>query len=309
MKDFYYILGLQPNCTLDEIKEAYRKLSKKLHPDLNQGDAYFENRFKDVNEAFETLRDPGKRARFDEQLSSDHRSRRPHQSRHRTRYASPPDFTRYKRRGPGLGMTIALVVIALIAGDYLIHWFSKPKPAPLKTALVVSPAPGRTHHIHRKKHSLKNKISGYYSKSKPDTSSKKPPVPAKTARVAEPKTAASAEAGLPFTSARPNAGKSAAPPKPAVAANILKLAPVAVQSAPKKAANTVNSNNFPCAAYVRPNATGIIYLRRSDSYNSAVIEKIPADSKVFVLEKGETYDKVTFGNTIGYVPKWALQVK
>ncbi len=65
MNDFYYILGLDANCTSNEIKEAYRKLSKKFHPDLNQGDKYFESRFREVKDAYETLIDPVKRNRYD----------------------------------------------------------------------------------------------------------------------------------------------------------------------------------------------------------------------------------------------------
>jgi len=68
MKDFYYILGIDANCTSTEIREAYRKLSKKFHPDLNQNDNYFASRFKDVNEAYETLIDPARRSKYDAAL-------------------------------------------------------------------------------------------------------------------------------------------------------------------------------------------------------------------------------------------------
>jgi hypothetical protein len=68
MKDYYYIMGLDQGCSQDDIKEVYRKMSKKLHPDLNQGDEYFDNRFKDLKEAFDTLRDPVKRIIYDAKL-------------------------------------------------------------------------------------------------------------------------------------------------------------------------------------------------------------------------------------------------
>jgi len=48
-------LGLKPGATLQEIKTAYRKLSKKFHPDVNQGDSFFEERFKEIQEAYEKL--------------------------------------------------------------------------------------------------------------------------------------------------------------------------------------------------------------------------------------------------------------
>ncbi|TAE00343.1 MAG: J domain-containing protein [Bacteroidetes bacterium] len=55
MKDYYQILGLPKNASELEIKNAYRKLSKKFHPDVNDGDFYFENMFKQILEAYETL--------------------------------------------------------------------------------------------------------------------------------------------------------------------------------------------------------------------------------------------------------------
>ncbi|MFK7951093.1 MAG: J domain-containing protein [Saprospiraceae bacterium] len=55
MKDYHYILGVEKGATKKEIKTAFRKLSKKFHPDLNDGDKYFEERFKDIREAYEAL--------------------------------------------------------------------------------------------------------------------------------------------------------------------------------------------------------------------------------------------------------------
>ena len=54
-KDYYYILGLEKGSSLDDIKKAYRKLSKKFHPDKNDGDKFFEARFKEIQEAYEYL--------------------------------------------------------------------------------------------------------------------------------------------------------------------------------------------------------------------------------------------------------------
>lgn len=67
-KNYYDILGVGKNATPDEIKSAYRKLAMKYHPDRNQGDEAAAEKFKEVNEAHETLSDQQKRAAYDYEL-------------------------------------------------------------------------------------------------------------------------------------------------------------------------------------------------------------------------------------------------
>ena len=65
-RDYYEVLGLDKNASEDDIKHAYRNLAKKYHPDMNPGDVEAEKHFKEVNEAYEVLSDPDKRAKYDQ---------------------------------------------------------------------------------------------------------------------------------------------------------------------------------------------------------------------------------------------------
>ena len=65
VKDYYNTLGVSKNATQDEIKQAFRKLARKHHPDVNPGDPGAEQRFKEINEAYEVLSDEEKRSKYD----------------------------------------------------------------------------------------------------------------------------------------------------------------------------------------------------------------------------------------------------
>ncbi|HTT83528.1 MAG TPA: molecular chaperone DnaJ [Rhizomicrobium sp.] len=64
-RDFYEVLGCRKDASIEEIKGAYRKLAKELHPDRNPGDAGCEQRFKEINQAYDVLKDGDKRAAYD----------------------------------------------------------------------------------------------------------------------------------------------------------------------------------------------------------------------------------------------------
>src|SRR5512142_584106 len=83
-KDYYQILGVERSASADDVRKAYRKLAMQYHPDRNPGDKQAEEKFKEINEAYQVLNDPQKRARFD-QLGSAYSS-------WQQRGGSPNDF-------------------------------------------------------------------------------------------------------------------------------------------------------------------------------------------------------------------------
>ena len=65
-KDYYKILGVERKASEEEVKRAYRKLALKYHPDHNPDNKQAEDKFKEINEAYQVLSDPEKRARYDQ---------------------------------------------------------------------------------------------------------------------------------------------------------------------------------------------------------------------------------------------------
>jgi len=91
-KDYYKILGVTKGATQEEITKAYKKLARKHHPDLNQGDKKSEERFKELNEAHEVLKDPEKRKMYD-QLGPNWQ--------HGQNFQRPPGFENIRFGGSG----------------------------------------------------------------------------------------------------------------------------------------------------------------------------------------------------------------
>lgn len=91
-KNYYQILGLPPTCNDEEIKRAYRKLAMKFHPDKNSNDKYFEERFKELQEAYDVLSDTTKRNEYDLRFaSSTEQSNQPKSTHRKTRQGTTPE--------------------------------------------------------------------------------------------------------------------------------------------------------------------------------------------------------------------------
>ena len=65
MKNYYQSLGIKREASPNEIKKSYRKLAQKFHPDRNDSDDFFEERFKDIQEAYEVLNNVSKKESYD----------------------------------------------------------------------------------------------------------------------------------------------------------------------------------------------------------------------------------------------------
>lgn len=81
MKDYYYFLGVSSDASAEDIRKAYRKLSLKYHPDKNPEDDFFSSRFREIQEAYDTLSDPDKRSIYNSEFSG---------QRVQVRSSSPP---------------------------------------------------------------------------------------------------------------------------------------------------------------------------------------------------------------------------
>ncbi|WP_461452195.1 DnaJ domain-containing protein [Mucilaginibacter sp.] len=269
MKDFYYILGTDVNCSSIEIKEAYRKLSKKFHPDLNQNDKYFEDRFKEIQLAYEVLNDPVRRKQYDDTLSK-FKSSQNIKATTNGSFKTRPSAIAKTRRAIDILFTLVLISITCIFGDYVIKAMNTPEKINSQPALTALPVVTitKTRH-HKKKHFIKPEI---VAASSPKIIKAITPVKTDTIK-----------------------------PKP----HPVKIALVA----PKPVKIIAVNNNFLYSTMVKANVTGIINMREQDNLSSEVVQQIPNYSQVDVLERGERYYKVRYNNNTGYIPKWVVQTK
>ncbi|HET7272548.1 MAG TPA: J domain-containing protein [Rubrobacter sp.] len=85
MKDPYGLLGVSRGASEEDVRKAYRRLAREYHPDANPGDIKAEDRFKEIQQAYEILSNPNKRREYDERSRPSSRKRRPGSSSKATR--------------------------------------------------------------------------------------------------------------------------------------------------------------------------------------------------------------------------------
>lgn len=314
MKDLYAVLGIDANASPTDIREAYRKLSKKFHPDLNENDVYFENRFKELRAAYELLNDPVGRAAYDNQLKQ---------------FGAYPSVVPIAPEKPNKGsvntkinwtFTVVLLAVTSLFGYYVVRSMAPSiitKPAANPDVAVIT-TPAVTHH---KKHRKKALAAGTgftqkTAKSFTDT------ISARTVKPSIARTLAPAVAAKP----KPSPIAAVPAPKPVVKPDIPQVNPMPGQATTVQSARPAQQNQSPVAspkptpvmaasnptaadAYIKANATGIVYMRQMNTYNSDVVSSIPGDTKVTVLEKGSNFCKISYNNKTGYVPNWTVQFR
>ncbi|HEY0245092.1 MAG TPA: DnaJ domain-containing protein [Mucilaginibacter sp.] len=306
MKDFYAILGTDVNCTPNEIREAYRKLSKKFHPDLNGNDHYFESRFKEIREAYETLSDPAMRNHYDVALKKGK--------------AFPPGNVpkklayRFKTKHIDVAFSITLIAMTLGFGYYVYKSIWVSKATNIKTAAVATPRlinPHKKRHKHKIKTIAPNEVAKI---TKVPATEKAAPVMLPVAINSVPATAVKTASVTAPLAAKPDNKpiklpsdtiniRPAQPTAPVIMANYKPVNQIPVT------ANGLTNPTITYLSAIKGNATGVVYLRKTDDYNSDVVVSIPTNSKVVVLEKGKAFYKVLFDHKTGYVPNWTIQTK
>ena len=136
MINYYKILGVKDFASNEDIKTAYRKLSKKFHPDVNDGDEFFAEKFKEIQEAYEHLTDDLKKRKHDELLNnyfgkSNENYNEPKSNKQANDGYNPFETEKESRKNDSKVKTskksIAIICLILIAIFYLVYLSNRPK--------------------------------------------------------------------------------------------------------------------------------------------------------------------------------------
>lgn len=186
----------------------------------------------------------------------------------------------YRSKKVSTSFTVILILLALITAAFLYKFFCRQG----RKAIATYTAVNHPHKKHKRKHKIKNKIAINSVNHKADT-------------VKAPHLTGSNKTII---------TDAAAPLKTAITQPAI-TKPITVKTDSNRAVKP--NNTFLYTTYVQPNITGIVKMRAQDKFYSNIIATIPANSKVLVLAKGATYYRVSYNNNIGFVPRWALQIK
>ncbi len=156
MKDFYYILGTTNNATPPEIDAAYKKLARKFYQDGDEQDEFMDAHFREISEAYDTLRDAARRRKYDIAF-------RKNQKRH---------LAVFKLKYLNIAVAVTFLVVTALFADYVIKTIRgrEPKKAVQKTVTVAAPIALTHPKKHHKVvvHPIKKLVTN------PDTSRKQP---------------------------------------------------------------------------------------------------------------------------------------
>jgi hypothetical protein len=272
MKDLYYILGTDSNCTPGEISEAYRKLAKRFEPAYGEDDDFLRNHLREITEAYEILSEPARRKLYDAS------QRKIHQKQ----------IANFKTRYLNIAVTGSLIFFTGVFGFYVVrslnvnHTQQTAEPVKVATADVVVP-----HEIkhHKKRHS---KVSETVV-----TSSKAIAVNTDTVKAE------------PIATVRP-VQVTAAVVKQTTAPVKLVQTPTTVARIPVITKQHVAPVDSSYTTYLKPNLSGSVYLHQMADYMSAVVTVLPHNSLVKVLQKGPSFYKIAYNNQVGYLPRWMV---
>lgn len=134
MKDFYYILGAERNCTTAELNAAYRKLAQKFQPANHAHDYFLDSHFQEITEAYQILSDPTLRRKYDNAFKKNYQRR----------------LYYFKIKHLNIIATLSLITFTLLFGAYVIKAISGDKAK--KTIITAPPAA-----LHKVKHYQKKR--------------------------------------------------------------------------------------------------------------------------------------------------------
>lgn len=139
MKDLYYILGTDRNCTATELNAAYQKLARKLQPDEREPDHFLEDHFKEITEAYQILSDPNQRCKYDAAFKKNYQRR----------------LYFFKIKYLNVAATLALLLFTGLFGWYVIKLLGgKNEQQTVSAVKSIAQAPSAARPIihHKKKH-------------------------------------------------------------------------------------------------------------------------------------------------------------